>query len=294
MVLGRFIFLGLWTRLKRFFCEISPDDTEVKRNLDAALRGAEKIVGASNISECVRKLRQTQELLQAACQVSAEALGCLSKPKVKDLPSESQQKALKYAKLCVRECAFWCCIAKVVGLDSNPAVLRCFPEARIRAGQDEDSIVSQLSNAYRKHSSPLASEIGRKPRIASSTERRVQNGRQSPNQAGLQALTPSGKILVVDVVDVAGVGCASVAPSACAVPQPSFSGIDTMAPCASDPVLAHLAEPTDHHQLYISGFSHDGSKQQCRRSPGPRSRDSVSNQQMAQMLDMMKVLTPAI
>ena len=172
----------------------------------------------------------------------------------------------------MRECAFWCVIAKVVGLDSSPAVLRCFPEARIRAGQDEDSIVSQLSNAYRKHSSPLASEIGRKLRIASSTERRVHPGRQSPNQAGLPALTPNSKTLD-------------------AVAQPSSSGIDTMGPSASHPALRLSSEPLDHYQNHTSGISHDGSKPQCRslppacRSPGPRSRDSVNNQQMAQMLD---------
>ena len=103
-------------------------------------------------------------------------------------------------------------------------------------------------------------------------------GRQSPKQAGLQALTPNSKTLG-------------------AVPQPSSSGIDTMAPSASDPALPLLAEPPDHHQHHISGISHDGSKPQCRslpptrRSPGPPSGDSVSNQQLAQIFDILKGLT---
>ena len=39
-------FSGSMDEPEKVFCEISLDDTEVKRNLDAALRGAEKIVGA--------------------------------------------------------------------------------------------------------------------------------------------------------------------------------------------------------------------------------------------------------
>ena len=115
------------------------------------------IVGSPNIADCIRELKRTQELLEAACQEAAEALACLSKPRVQAVRDREQKELLKGAKLCVREVVFWCCTAKVIGLDSRPALLRCFPDACRRTDHEEENLVSQLANAYGKHSGQLAS-----------------------------------------------------------------------------------------------------------------------------------------
>ena len=203
--------------------------------------------------------------------------------------TRTRKKPLKLVRKHVRECVFWCCIAKVVGLDSRPAVLRCLPDACGRFDIDDVNLVSQLTHVYRKHAKPLPSEIHRPPRIASSTERRVQDGRQSANLAGTQAHTHCRKRQVSAGAAEAGVACASVASLASAGTQSPLAGTDTLAPSSADPILAHPADPPNLHD-------HSESPQRrslppARRSPGPRSRESVNNQQMAQMLDMMKRLT---
>ena len=175
-----------------------------------------------------------------------------------------------------------------MGLDSRPAVLRCFPDACSRSDLDEENLVSQLRNAYRKHTSPLASEIDRQPRIASSTERRVQDGRQSANLAGTQAHTHCRKRQVSAGAAEARVACASVASLASAGTQSPLAGTDTLALSSADPILAHPADPPNLHD---NSEPQRRSLPPARRSPGPRSRESVNNQQMAQMLDMMKRLT---
>ncbi len=84
------------------FSEVLSDDTVIKRGIDSALPGAMNIVGSSYFAKCSRKLRRTQELLQAAGQEAAEALWCISKPKVKDVRDPEQKKSVEG---CLAVCA---------------------------------------------------------------------------------------------------------------------------------------------------------------------------------------------
>ena len=60
---------------------------------------------------------------------------------------------------------------------------------------------------------------------------------------------------------------------------------DPMAPCSLDVVLPHPADAADA----VPGKGR--SLPPTRRSPGPRSRDAGQSLQMAQMMEMMKVMT---
>ena len=252
------------------------DDTYLKRVLDAALLGASDIVGWERYTECLRRLKRSDELIVASCSEAAEALAALS-ISMKDVRDGDCKEALKAAKLAVRDVLLWRCTGNTLGLDSMKALVRAFQQAVKHTHCDCDT-VSQLTNGYRRIREELAGGPRPKNRIATSPARGEQAGARSQE-----------KIAVVPKI----------------VP----ARLDPNAPSSSDPVLPHSADSADLHKQKpvlvqasspcssgLNNFNGDKltecrSLPPSRRSPGPRSRDSGHSMQMAEMMDMMKAMS---
>ena len=148
------------------------DDTYLKRTLGAALLGAREIVGWERYTECLRRLKRSDELVVASCLEAAEALAALGIRK-EDVRDRERKEALKAAKKAVRDVLLWRCTGNALGLDSREALVRAFEEACRHTHCDENT-VSQLTNGYRRIREELAGGPPPKNRIATSPARRTQ------------------------------------------------------------------------------------------------------------------------
>ena len=281
------------------------DDTYLKRTLGAALLGAREIVGWERYTECLRRLKRSDELVVASCLEAAEGLAALGIRK-EDVRDRERKEALKAAKKAVRDVLLWRCTGNALGLDSREALVRAFEEACRHTHCDENT-VSQLTNGYRRIREELAGGPPPKNRIATSPARRTQEGSGSGGGAGSQhggqqPLTTEG------IGESTGEGTQrSVGPKTI----PAL--FDPNGPSSSDPVLPHPADPADFHEqpgpmLVQASFAcppglepdmfqnaekptERRSLPPARRSPGPRSRDAGHSLQMAQVMQMMKAMT---
>lgn len=252
------------------------DDTYLKRVLGAALLGAREIVGWERYTECLRRLKRSDELIVASCLEAAEALAALGILK-EDVRDDERKEALKAAKKAVRDVLLWRCTGNALGLDSREALVRAFEEACRHTHCDQNT-VSQLCTGYRRIREELAGGPLPKSRIATSPARREQAG-----ACREEKIAVSPKIV------------------------PAL--LDPNAPSSSDPVLPHSADSADLHKQKpvlvqasspcssgLNNFNGDKptecrSLPPSRRSPGPRSRDAGHSMQMAQMMEMMKAMS---
>lgn len=126
------------------------DDTYLRRILGIALLGAREIVGWERYTECLRRLKRSDELVVASCLEAAEALAILSiKMEVVRTWPRERKEALKAAQKAVRDVLLWRCAGKALGLDSREALIRAFEEA-CRHTDCNENIVSQLTNGFRR------------------------------------------------------------------------------------------------------------------------------------------------
>ena len=278
------------------------DDTYLKRTLGAALLGAREIVGWERYTECLRRLKRSDELVVASCLEAAEALAALGIRK-EDVRDRESKEALKAAKKAVRDVLLWRCTGNALGLDSREALVRAFEEACRHTHCDENT-VSQLTNGYRRIREELAGGPPPKNRIATSPARRTQDegtGAAAASNGGSHA-TPDGP------ETEPALGTTSANPTG---PKTVPALFDPMGPSCSDPVLPHPADPADLHEqgpvlvqpsfacppgLESSMFQGEKPTERrslppARRSPGPRSRDAGHSLQMSQMMEMMKAMT---
>ena len=269
------------------------DDTYLKRTLGAALLGAREIVGWERYTECLRRLKRSDELVVASCLEAAEALAALGIRK-EDVRDRERKEALKAAKKAVRDVLLWRCTGNALGLDSREALVRAFEEACRHTHCDENT-VSQLTNGYRRIREELAGGPPPKNRIATSPSRRTQEATGS--RPSNLAENPSQQH-----TEANGAGDSQADPKT--VPHI----VDPQWPSSADPVLPHPADPADLHTqgpvlvqpsfacppgLESSMFQGEKPTERrslppARRSPGPRSRDAGHSLQMAQMMEMMK------
>lgn len=126
------------------------DDTYLRRILGIALLGAREIVGWERYTECLRRLKRSDELVVASCLEAAEALAILSiKMEVVRTWPRERKEALKAAQKAVRDVLLWRCAGKALGLDSREALIRAFEEA-CRHTDCNENIISQLTNGLRR------------------------------------------------------------------------------------------------------------------------------------------------
>ena len=289
------------------------DDTYLKRTLGAALLGAREIVGWERYTECLRRLKRSDELVVASCLEAAEALAALGIRK-EDVRDRERKEALKAAKKAARDILLWRCTGNSLGLDSREALVRAFEEA-VRHTHCDENTVSQLTNGYRRIREELAGGPPPK-RIAASPARRTRDGNgsargrggqggQQPQQRADDTASENPGAVASDSGGSGGlqvtVGCG---------PKTVPALFDPMGPSSSDPVLPHPADPADFHEqgpvLVQPSFAcppglessmPQGEKPTerrslppSRRSPGPRSRDNGHSLQMAQMMQMMRAM----
>ena len=277
------------------------DDTYLKRTLGAALLGAREIVGWERYTECLRRLKRSDELVVASCLEAAEALAALGIRK-EDVRDRERKEALKAAKKAVRDVLLWRSTGNALGFDSREALVRAFEEACRHTHCDENT-VSQLTNGYWRIREELAGGPPRKTRTATSPARRTQDGAGS-SQGGQR----HGQQQQEAGFAPEGGDTGSHAGAAAEGPKTVPALFDPMGPSSSDPVLPHPADPADLHEQGpilvkpsflcppgLEGSTILGEKPTerrslppARRSPGPRSRDAGSSLQMAQMMEMMK------
>ena len=266
------------------------DDTLNKRTIGAALLGAREIVGWERYTECLRRLKRSDELVVASCLEAAEALAALSISKEEVRGDRQRHELLKAAKKAVRDVLLWRSTGNALGLDSREALVRAFDEACRHTHCDPDT-VSQLTNGYRRIREELAGGPPPKNRTAASPARRAQEGAHRSQGGNRHEQRDSG----------------SQAAVAAGEPKRVPALFDPHGPSSSDPILPHPADPADLHDqgpvLVKPSFARPpglvGSYEKptefrslppARRSPGPRSRNS-GDMEMAQMLEMMKALT---
>ena len=273
------------------------DDTYLKRTLGAALLGAREIVGWERYTECLRRLKRSDELVVASCLEAAEALAALGIRK-EDVRDRERKEALKAAKKAVRDVLLWRCTGNALGLDSREALVRAFEEACRHTHCDENT-VSQLTNGYRRIREELAGGPPPKNRIATSPARRTQEASGSR----LEEPSNQGEDPRQQHTETKDAGNNQADPNR--VPQ----HFDPNEPNSGDPVHPHPADPADLHTqgpvLVQPSFAcppglessmlqgekptERRSLPPARRSPGPRSRDAGHSLQMAQMMELMKV-----
>ena len=282
------------------------DDTYLKRTLGAALLGAREIVGWERYTECLRRLKRSDELVVASCLEAAEALAALGIRK-EDVKDRERKEALKAAKKAVRDVLLWRCTGNALGLDSREALVRAFEEACRHTHCDENTI-SQLTNGYTRIRQELAGGPLPKNRVASPARRtqegRTQEGTTREGSGSGSTGEGTGWVVVAskvsDPMTIRAKG-----------PKTVPALFDPMGPSSSDPVLPHPADPADLHEqgpvlvqpsfacppgLESSMFQGEKPTEHrslppSRRSPGPRSRDAGHSLQMAQMIEMMKAMT---
>ena len=294
--------------------DLQDDDTYLKRTLGAALLGAREIVGWERYTECLRRLKRSDELVVASCLEAAEALAALGIRK-EDVRERERKEALKAAKKVVRDVLLWRCTGNALGLDSREALVRAFEEACRHTHCDENT-VSQLTNGYRRIREELAGGLPPKNRIATSPARRTQEGTRggcgSGSHGGQQPQPQAGGTASEDRgAGAAASGSNGFSQAKVEGPMTVPALFDPMGPSSSDPVLPHPADPADLHEqgpvlvqpsfacppgLESSMFQGEKPTERrslppARRSPGPRSRDCGNSLQMAQMMEMMKAMT---
>ena len=258
------------------------DDTLLKRTLGQALLEASEIVGLERYTECLRRLKRSNEHVVASCLEAAEALAALGNSKT-NAHNRDQKEALKRAKKAVRDVLLWRCTGNALGLDSREAMVRAFEEA-CRHTHCDGNTVSQLTNGYRKIVEELKKSIDANLVDGAPGS---QGRQQQPQQQATGTATSEG-------------GGTSGSSWQAAAKGPN-SVIDPMGPSSSDPVLPHPADPEGLHGPPMlphpadpEGLHgpprHVRSLPPNRRSPGPRSRDSGCSLQMAQMMEMMKAM----
>lgn len=280
------------------------DDTYLKRTLGAALLGAREVVGWERYIECLRRLKRSDELVVASCLEAAEALAAIGIRK-EDVRDRERKEALKAAKKAVRDVLLWRCTGNALGLDSREALVRAFEEACRHTHCDENT-VSQLTNGYRRIREELAGGSPPKSRINTSPARRTagsQLGGQQPRVSGSGggAGSQQGGLQPHTMEDTDRFACSRTVPAL----------FDPMGPSSSDPVLPHPADAADLHEqgpvlvqpsfacppgLESSMFQGEKPMERrslppARRSPGPRSRDGGHNLQVAQMFEMVKLIS---
>ena len=287
------------------------DDTYLKRTLGAALLGAREIVGWERYTECLRRLKRSDELVVASCLEAAEALAALGIPK-EDVRDRERKEALKAAKKAVRDVLLWRCTGMALGLDSREALVRAFEDACRHTHCDENT-VSQLTNGYRRIREELAGGPPPKNRIATSPSRGTQEGSAASRSHGRQPQQQADSTASEDRIAPAAAssGNGGSQATAEALPKTVPALFDPMGPSSADPVFPHPADCADLHEqgpvlvqpsfacppgLESSMFQGEKPTERrslppCRRSPGPRSRDAGHSLQMAQMMEMMKAMT---
>jgi hypothetical protein len=284
------------------------DDTYLKRTLGAALLGAREIVGWERYTECLRRLKRSDELVVASCLEAAEALAALGIRK-EDVRDRERKEALKAAKKAVRDVLLWRCTGNALGLDSREALVRAFEEACRHTHCDENT-VSQLTNGYRRIREELAGGPPPKIRIATSPGRRNQdrqaNGTASEDQGAAAAsnggsqATADGPRTMPAILNTASENPGAVASGSGGsgdAPKTVPALFDTMGPSSSDPVLVQpsfACPPGLESSMILQGEkpTERRSLPPARRSPGaPKSRDGGHSLQMAQMMEMMKAMT---
>ena len=261
------------------------DDTFLKRTFGAALLGAREIVGWERYAECLQRLKRSDELVVASCLEAAEALAALG-IRSKDVRDKERKEALKLAKKAVRDILLWRCTGNALGLDSREALIRAFEEACGHTHCDENT-VSQLTNGYRRIREELAGGPRPKNRSAASPADTTQEGGSTAGAAGSQGGQQQPQQQATGTAASEG-GGASGSGSQAAAEGPKTVPVlfDPMAPSSLDTILPHPADAADLHNP-----RQGRSLPPTRRSPGPRSRDAGHSLQMAQMMEMMKVMT---
>jgi hypothetical protein len=304
------------------------DDTFLRRTLFAAVLGAREIVGGERFTECLRRLKRSDELIVAACLEAAEALAALGVRK-EDVRDRERKELLKAAKKAVRDVILWRCTGNALGLDSREALVRTFEEACRHTHCDENT-VSQLTNGYRRIREELSGRgpPPKKPRVTSPARRTQEDsggasgsgshGGQQPQQ---QADGTASSALLRKTEDCFGAAAAASiqkafeAGAAAQAAETVPALFDPMGPSSSE--LPHPADhsdlqlvetilistqrflqpPADHSFPCPPGLemgerpTERRSLPPSRRSPGPRSRDFGNSLQFAQMMEMMKAMT---
>ena len=201
------------------------------------------------------------------------------------LVEKELKEALKLAKKFVRDILLWRCTGNALGLDSREALIRAFEEACGHTHCDENT-VSQLTNGYRRIREELAGGPPLRNRSAASPVDTTQVGGGTDGAAGFQGGQQRLQLQVTGISALEGGGSRGSGSQAAAEGLKTGPSLfDPMAPCRLDVVLPHPADSADA----VPGKGR--SLPPTRRSPGPRSRDAVPSLQMAQMMEMMKVMT---
>ena len=103
------------------------DATYMQRILGASLLGAREIVGWERYTECVRRLKRSDELVVASCLEVAEMQAALG-IRQEEVRDRERKEVLKAAKKVVRDVIIWRCICKSLGLVSREALVSAFEE----------------------------------------------------------------------------------------------------------------------------------------------------------------------
>ena len=171
-----------------------------------------------------------------------------------------------------------------LGLDSREALIRTFEEACGHTHCDVNT-VSQLTNGYRRIREELAGGPPLRNRSAASPIGTTQVGGGTDGAAGCQGGQQQLQLQATGIAALEGGGVrGSGSQVAAEGPQTGSALFDSMALCRLDVVLPHPADAAD------AVFGKGRSLPPTWRSPDPRSRDAVQSLQMAQMMEMMKVM----
>ena len=218
------------------------DDTLLKRTLGQASLSAVEIVGWERYTECLRRLKRSDELVVASCLEAAEALAALGIRK-EDVRDRDRKEALKLAKKAVRDVLLWRCTGNALGLDSREALVRAFEEACLHTHCDENT-VSQLTNGYKW----IREELAGGPPPKKSIDANLADGAQEGGPAGSQGGQQQPQQQATGTAAWEGGGTSGSGLQAAAEGLNSVPALfDPMGPSSLDPVLPHPVDAEDLH-----------------------------------------------
>ena len=127
--------------------ESHASDTFTTRFLDEDLQAIVDIVGRERVTECIRKLRRSDELVELSCMEAAEGLAQICGWELKGRRDDFAKAALKDAEATVRNIIIWRLIGLIRGPDSKDAVHRAATDI-CRYTDRSGTTASALVNGY--------------------------------------------------------------------------------------------------------------------------------------------------
>ena len=129
--------------------ESHASDTFITRFLDEDLQAIVDIVGMERVTECIRKLRRSDELNALSCMEAAEGLAQIYVWKQKTCLDDFATAALKDAEAAVRNIIIWRLVGLIRGPDSKDAVHIAATNC-CRYTDPSGTTVSALLNGFRR------------------------------------------------------------------------------------------------------------------------------------------------